>query len=100
MIDILQQLDAFLQQISDTTGETPYKSVLQETRQYLADPELEPLLQEKNKRKLSYAQTAVYDDLLRFRSRKILQRILYHIYHLDVYITGRKTGCEERICFS
>lgn len=99
MIDILQQLDAFLQQISGSASETPYETVLQETGQYLTDPELEPLLQEKNKRKLSYTQTAVYDDLLRFRSRKMLQRILYHIYHLDVYITVGKLAAKNGYVF-
>jgi DNA mismatch repair protein MutS len=99
LIDILHQLSAFLQQISSTASKTPYAAVLQETRQYLDDPELAPVMQEQQKRKLSYQQTAGYDDLLRFRSRKTMQRILHHTYQLDVYITVGKLAAKHGYVF-
>lgn len=49
--------------------------------------------------KLSHAEVADYDMLFRFRHRDEMQRLLRHIYHLDVYISVAKVAAERRFVF-
>ena len=64
----------------------PYREELEQMAAMVADPDFGPLLAERGTKKLSYAKTAALDELVRFRLNEKLQRILQHIYHLDVYI--------------
>ncbi|THU35988.1 DNA mismatch repair protein [Niastella caeni] len=84
--EVLQQLRSFINSISPAVTATAFAPVVQEMNELLADAGLEPLLQLKVKSKLSYAQTARFDDLLRFNKASVLRRLLFHLYHLDVYI--------------
>lgn len=99
MIEILQVLKGFSESISAAASQTPYASELQEIGTLLEDQDLTPVMLEKLKGKLSYAQTSRYDDLLRFRNRKPLQRILHHIYTLDVYISVAKVARRHDFVF-
>ncbi|WP_127124860.1 MutS-related protein [Pseudoflavitalea rhizosphaerae] len=84
---ILHTLHGFLQQPSIEAGITPWAATMEELSELLAGSELRVFMNEKPESKLNYASTAKYDDLLRFRNRNSLLRILYHIYHLDVFIS-------------
>ncbi|MGN6416843.1 MAG: MutS-related protein [Pseudobacter sp.] len=99
MTEILHTLQDFLHRINDTASETPYAGVLLELGRHLSDTDLLPVMQQKPKAKLSYSETAVLDDILRFRSRKIMQRILHHIYQLDVYISVAKVAAKNGYVF-
>jgi hypothetical protein len=99
MTEILHQLHAFLLKIKASAAETPYATVLEEMEQILSEPGLMPLMKAGSKSKLSYEQTAEYDELLRFRNRKILQRLLHHIYQLDVYIAVGKLAAKNGYVF-
>ncbi len=99
MIEILHLLKDFVQSISKTASQTPYAQVLQELEKLLNDDDLAPVMQEKSKGRLSYHLTARYDDLLRFRSRNTLRRILFHIYHIDVYISVAKVARVHNFVF-
>jgi DNA mismatch repair ATPase MutS len=87
MIEILHVLKDFLHSIRETAIQTPYAALIQEMEAQLQSAELAPVMEERPSHKLSYAQTAMLDDLLRFRHRSILRRILYQLYSLDVYIS-------------
>jgi DNA mismatch repair ATPase MutS len=49
--------------------------------------------------KLSHTVVAEYDVLFRFRHRDTIQRLLRHIYHLDVYLTVGKVAVERKFIF-
>jgi len=49
--------------------------------------------------KLSLAEVAEFDVLFRFRHREEIQRLLRHLYHLDVYISVGKVAIERKFVF-
>jgi len=57
------------------------------------------LLQEDSRGRFSREKLATYDMLLRFRHRETIQRILRHIYQLDVYMTVAKVATERNFIF-
>lgn len=65
----------------------------------LADPAFEPALKEKMKGKLSYAAIAAFDILFRVRERNKIEKLLGHIYHLDVYTSVAKVAVERKFVF-
>jgi len=85
--EMLHTLKEFLQTIGETAMQTPYAPAVQEMALQLQSTELASVMKEKPSHKLSYTQTAEFDDLLRFRHRTILRRILHQLYSLDVYIS-------------
>ncbi len=63
----------------------------------LAEPAFAPVF--KDQGKLSHATMAEYDVLFRFRHRNILQKLLRHIYYLDVYLSVAKVALERKFVF-
>ena len=61
------------------------------------EPALAPVLNSSNK--LSQADMIQFDSLLRFRYRDIIQKLLRHIYYLDVYISVAKVALEHGFVF-
>jgi DNA mismatch repair ATPase MutS len=49
--------------------------------------------------RLSHAVVAEYDVLFRFRHREVVQRLLRHVYHLDVYLSVGKVAAERKFVF-
>jgi DNA mismatch repair ATPase MutS len=49
--------------------------------------------------KLTHAVVAEYDVLYRFRHREVIQRLLRHIYQLDVYLSVGKVAAERKFVF-
>ncbi|MDR2130766.1 MAG: hypothetical protein LBP56_06325 [Odoribacteraceae bacterium] len=85
-IEIVSRLREFLETMEGNNETGPYRDEIEEMGRLVRDPDLAPLFEEKGSRKLSYAKTAALDTLLRFRVREKMQRLLYWIYNLDVYI--------------
>ena len=85
-IEIVNRLVEFIASMEGNGESGPYREEVEEMRRLARDPEFAPLLEERGARKLSYARTASLDALLRFRTREKLQRLLYWIYNLDVYL--------------
>ncbi|MBN9381938.1 MAG: DNA mismatch repair protein [Chitinophagaceae bacterium] len=65
----------------------------------LADPVFEPVLKEQPKGKLSYGAVTAYDGLFRVREKRKLEKLLGHIYYLDVYMSVAKTAMEKKFVF-
>ncbi len=74
--------DSFLQKGAASVIEELMTSL----RELASDPDLKELLQEKSPHKLSFEQVAAYDQLIRFRSRKKIIKLLSQVYVLDVYL--------------
>jgi len=66
----------------------------------LAEPALQPLLQDEHKGKLPFEKVAQYDTVLRFRHRDIIRRILQRIYQLDMYISVAKVARDRGFSFA
>jgi DNA mismatch repair ATPase MutS len=65
----------------------------------LADPVFEPALKEQPKGKLSYGAVTAYDALFRVSERNKIEKLLGHIYYLDVYVSVAKTATERNFVF-
>ncbi|MDR0765879.1 MAG: hypothetical protein LBF09_02945 [Odoribacteraceae bacterium] len=85
-IEIVNRLRAFVEVMEKNEESGPYRAEVEEMGRLARDPEFAPLFEEKIGKKLPYARTASLDALLRFKVREKLQRLLYWIYNLDVYI--------------
>lgn len=82
-----------IKDISAYAGEHTAISIL------LADPVFEPVLKEQPKGKLSYGAVTAYDGLFRIREKRKLEKLLGHIYYLDVYMSVAKTAVERKFIF-
>jgi DNA mismatch repair protein MutS len=65
----------------------------------LSEPDFAVVLQPGNKAKLSHNVIAAYDVLFRFRHRETIQKLLRHIFFLDVYLSVAKVAIERRFVF-
>ncbi|MGN6419638.1 MAG: MutS-related protein, partial [Pseudobacter sp.] len=59
----------------------------------------QPALQESAPQKLPFNKLADFDKLLRFKQRNNLQKLLAHIYQLDVYISVARVAVEKKFAF-
>ena len=66
----------------------------------LAEPALQPLLQDEHRGKLPFEKVAAYDTVLRFRHRGVIQRLLQHVYQLDMYISVAKVARDRGFSFA
>jgi len=66
----------------------------------LAEPALQPLLQDDHKGKLPFEKVAACDTILRFRQRELVRRILQRVYYLDMYISVAKVANDRGFSFA
>jgi DNA mismatch repair ATPase MutS len=83
----------------EVAGIPAYSQEREAIRQLLADPGFAPVLKEKGKGKLPYAAIAAYDILFRVRERAKIERLLGHIYYLDVYLSVAKVANDRKFIF-
>ena len=60
---------------------------VREIQKLLSDEQLVWMYREKGNKKLAFATTAMYDQVLRFAARVKMQKLLQYIYYIDVYIS-------------
>jgi DNA mismatch repair protein MutS len=53
----------------------------------------------QQKKKLNFEQTAKFDDLLRFRHRAVVRRLLDRVYYLDLYLTVARVAVARGLAF-
>lgn len=99
VIEVLHILREFLIHMEQGTTENPYKPDLEELESLLLDPALDPVLRERTGSKLPYQKVTEYDQLLRFRFRDHLRKMLSLIYHLDVYISVAGVAAQRKFVF-
>lgn len=97
VIELMQRIKNFIETeaviyIADYTEER------ESIGQLLADPSFEPALKDK-KGKLSYAAIAAFDILFRVRERHKIEKLLGHIYYLDVYLSVAKVAVDRHFVF-
>jgi DNA mismatch repair ATPase MutS len=95
LMEILQQLQAFVAGVSPEA----YREDREIIESLLAEPELQLLLQEDVRSKLSYTRVAAYDTVLRFRHRGSARRLLQYVYRLDAFLAVGRVAAERGFVF-
>lgn len=65
----------------------------------LTDAAFEPVHKENGKAKISYSAVAAYDALFRVREQQKLNRLMAHIYYLDVLLSIAAIANERSFIF-
>lgn len=100
VIRLFNGMFAFLQEIDADNACAAYREEVKEIRSVLQNGKLSWIYKENGTRKIAYAKTAEYDQVLRFTSRDLITKLLYHIYNLDVYIAVAKVGRSKGFTFA
>ncbi|WGQ11173.1 hypothetical protein QG516_05830 [Pedobacter gandavensis] len=95
LVEILQGLKAFMQDLQPKVAQNPYGAEVEKVLELLNSRALELVFSDHGKGKISSGKIVEYDNILRFQQRDLLEKILQHIYHLDVYCSIAKVA-EER----
>jgi DNA mismatch repair protein MutS len=90
--DLASKLDA-------GASKKPYQQRLQEMKDLFADPELNVLPDLRQSGKLAHAEVAVYDKLLRFKSRQKFKAMMAWIYEIDVCISVAEVAAKHQFVF-
>ena len=95
LTEILQGLKRFMLEIQPKVAANPYGKEVEKILALVNSRELEIIFAEHGKGKISSGKIVEYDNILRFQQRPLMEKILQHIYHLDVYISIARVA-EER----
>ena len=81
-------------------GISDFSAERQAIADLLARPAFEPAMKESPKgNKLSYSAVTAFDAMFRVGERKSVERLLSHLYALDVYISVAGTAAERQFVF-
>lgn len=100
MLELLHGTDYFVRNMKETASQTYYAEDIAAMEKILAVPEILETLIGKVNRKLPYERLAQYDRLFRFRLRDSIQKLLWHIYNLDVYISVASVAAARNFVFA
>jgi DNA mismatch repair ATPase MutS len=100
LMEILQGLKRFMQEICTKVAGNPYGTEVEKVLALLNAKELELLFTDHGKGKISSGKIVEYDNILRFQQRGLLEKILQHIYRLDVYISIAGVARERGYSFA
>ncbi|WP_431210964.1 MutS-related protein [Puia sp. P3] len=65
----------------------------------LGDPAFAGVLRVSPRKKLGFEEMAVLDEVLRFRNRSVVRRLLERIYYLDLYLTVARVAVARKFVF-
>ena len=102
LVELLRGMSDFIKSLDGRRGSDSghfYQSDKEAIAALLAEPAFAPVLKEDVKGKLPHATMAEYDVLFRFRHRNTIQKLLRHIYYLDVYLSVAKVALERKFVF-
>lgn len=98
VIELVQQVKAFIDSAA-VRSIAAYEEERKEIDALLSDPAFDPVHAEKNKGKLSYAAVTAYDLLFRTRERSRIEKLMQHVYNLDVFISVANVAAENQFVF-
>lgn len=78
---------------------TPYTEERSLIQGLLGESAMAVLLQLSPRKKLAFEQVADFDELLRFRHRGLVRRLLERIYYLDLYLTVARVAVARKLAF-
>ncbi|WP_205512842.1 MutS-related protein [Longitalea arenae] len=94
LVELMKNAQELMQALN---GHPFYKEEKEEIRTILNDPAFAVMYESKGK--LSHAQVAAFDVILRFRHRNLVEKLLQHIYYLDVYLAIAKVANDKKFVF-
>ncbi|ANI90650.1 DNA mismatch repair protein [Arachidicoccus ginsenosidimutans] len=97
-IQLIQGIKIFIEQ-NDIAGVAGYAKERDMIKTLVEDADFLPVLKENPKSKPSYAAIAAYDTLFREQQYKKINRLLRHIYYLDVYLSIAALAKERKFVF-
>ncbi|WP_225874844.1 MutS-related protein [Pedobacter hiemivivus] len=100
LIEILKGLKRFMLEIEPKVSANPYAKQVELVITLLKAKELELIFADHGKGKISSGKIVEYDNILRFQQRALMEKILQHIYHLDVYISIARVASERDYIFA
>jgi DNA mismatch repair protein MutS len=98
LIELMQVTNSFLAS-SSVSGLEAYNTERESIAAILRDTAFEPVLRESGKSKLAYAAVAAYDVLFRNREHAKVNRLLKHIYYLDVLLSVASVANDRGFVF-
>lgn len=93
--ETLSTFNKFVTHLESIEVDEVYREQVEEMRQLLSLDDFKEPLQEKSFKRFSYAKIASYDQNYRFNNRETLQKLLSHVYSLDVYISVARVAQEK-----
>ena len=102
LTELLQGMSDFIKSLDERQGSASghfYQSDKEAISALLAEPGFAPVLKADVKAKLPHVTMAEYDLLFRFRHRTTIQKLLRHIYYLDVYLSVSRVAVERKLVF-
>jgi DNA mismatch repair protein MutS len=94
LADLLKGLYKFVRSMNLIAGHF-YEAETAAIAALLADPSFLPIFNHE-KGKLSPIMMAKYDTIFRFQDRHTIQKILQHVYYLDVYLSVARVAVEHK----
>jgi DNA mismatch repair protein MutS len=98
VIELVQRFRDFVGS-TEVKGINGYNQERESIVDLLIDPAFDPVHKEKSKSKLSYSAITAYDLLFRARERNKVEKLLQHMYQLDVYISVAKVAVKFNFVF-
>lgn len=86
-INIVKGVAKLLQWMAAKQIPEVYREEYEQMAEIVREPNLSWALREKDRKKLSYARMVDYDPKFRFEGNEQWRRLLYHVYHIDVYVS-------------
>ncbi|WP_231634898.1 MutS-related protein [Pedobacter sp. PACM 27299] len=100
LTEILQGLRSFMLDIQPKVSDNPYGKEVEKILELVNSRALEIIFADHGKGKISSGKIVEYDNILRFQQRPLMEKILQHIYHLDVYISIARVAEERGYSFA
>ncbi|WP_255430987.1 hypothetical protein [Pedobacter sp. N36a] len=100
LTEILQGLRSFMLEIQPKVTDHPYGKEVEKILELVNSRALEIIFTDHGKGKISSGKIVEYDNILRFQQRPLMEKILQHIYHLDVYISIARVAEERGYSFA
>lgn len=99
VIDLMNAFQQFADQVGQGKKDMPYYMEIESIKIILADAELQALLRQAAAEKHTYDTTAAYDQILRFKKKALLEKLLSYAYQLDVYIAVATVAAKRQFVF-
>lgn len=100
LIEILQGLKTFMLAVQPKVSQHAYGRQVEAVLALLNTKELELIFADHSKGKISSGKIVEYDNIIRFQQRALMEKILQHIYYLDVYISIARVATERGYVFA
>ena len=100
VIEMVRTLNDFLEKLRSGDIHETYRPQTEAVIEILSNKVLLTCIKEKKSKKLSFSQTASYDQDFRYNFRELIIKLLSFIYHLDVYVSVAGVSRERGYAFA